>query len=223
MHAKLGVAHVDCADPETASRDGTDLTFDPPIGDIAAAGPVAGGLPDCRHMGRVPQLNAGEWCEFGTRSDFHVRANGPIAVTQTITSALTAGGSMLTGPLPNSGDPAMSAIPPVAQYRSQYSFLMADTYELSYAVLIHQAGGIMQIDGVGVNAGEMGNPNRGMYLLEGPTQVGESGWFRSVVRMPSGPHQVVDMLNESFGLMVHAYDDNVSYAYPGGMNMTKAP
>lgn len=129
---------------------------------------------------------------------------------------------MLTGPLPNSGDPAMTAIPPVAQFRSSYDFLMADTYALSYAVLIHQAGAIMQIDGVGVNAGEMGNPNRGMYLLEGPTQIGGSSWYRSVVRMPSGPHQVVDMLNESFGLMVHAYDDNVSYAYPGGMNMTKA-
>ena len=45
----------------------------------------------------------------------------------------------------------------------------------------------MQIDGVGVNAGEMGNPNRGMYLLEGPTQIGGSSWYRSVVRMPSDP------------------------------------
>ena len=205
-----------------ASRDGTVLNFDPPLSDLATDGPVAGGLPDCRHMGRVPELDAGGWCEFGTRTDFHLRASAPIAVTQTITSALTAGGSMLTGPLPNSGDPAMTAIPPVAQFRSSYDFLMADTYALSYAVLIHQAGAIMQIDGVGVNAGEMGNPNRGMYLLEGPTQIGGSSWYRSVVRMPSGPHQVVDMLNESFGLMVHAYDDNVSYAYPGGMNMTKA-
>ena len=204
-----------------AQRDGTQLNFDPPLQDIANAGPVAQSLPDCRHMGRVPELNAGEWCEFGTRSDFHLRGNGPIAVTQTVTSALTAGGSMFA-PLPNSGDPAMTAIPPVAQYRSQYSFLMADTYELSYAVLIHQAGAIMQIDGIGVNQGEMGNPNRGMYLLEGPTQIGESNWYRSVVRMPSGPHQVVDMLDDNFGLMVHAYDDNVSYAYPGGMNMIKA-
>jgi hypothetical protein len=203
--------------------DATDLTFDPPLADIANDGPVADGLPDCRHMGRVPQLNAGEWCEFGSRSSFHLRGSGPIALTQTITSALTAGGSMLTGALPNSGDPAMSAIPPVAQYRNQYSFLLADTYELSYAVLLHRAGAIMQIDGVGVNAGEMGNADRGMYLLEGPTQIGSSAWFRTVVRLPAGPHEVLDMLNEEFGLMVHAYDDNVSYAYPGGMNMTKAP
>ena len=74
-----------------ASRDGTVLNFDPPLSDLATDGPVAGGLPDCRHMGRVPVLDAGGWCEFGTRTDFHLRASAPIAVTQTITSALTAG------------------------------------------------------------------------------------------------------------------------------------
>ena len=68
----------------------------------------------------------------------------------------------------------------------------------------------MQIDGVGVNAGETGS-EPGMYLLEGPTQIGGSVVPRSADTF--GPHQVVDMLNESFGLMVHAYDDNVSYAY----------
>ena len=57
-----------------ASRDGTVLNFDPPLSDLATDGPVAGGLPDCRHMGRVPELDAGGWCEFGTRTDFHLRA-----------------------------------------------------------------------------------------------------------------------------------------------------
>ena len=69
----------------------------------------------------------------------------------------------------------MTAIPPVASSAPAMT-LMADTHALSYAVLIHQAGAIiMQIDGVGVNAGEMGNPNRGMYLLEAAvTQIGGS-------------------------------------------------
>jgi hypothetical protein len=174
-------------------------------------------------MGRLPVLNAGEWCEFGTRSNFHVVGSSAIAVTQYITSALTAGGSQLGGALPDSGDPAMSALPPVAQYRSAYNFLMADTYALSYAVLVHRPGAVMQIDGIGVSRAEMGNPQRGMYLLEGPDAIGNSGWSRTVVRLPSGPHQAVDMQDATFGLMVHAYDDNVSYAYPGGMNMTKAP
>jgi hypothetical protein len=205
-----------------AKEANTALNFDPPLSQIATTGTIESGLPDCRHMGQVPTLDAGEWCEFGTRSDFHLRGSEPIALTQFITSALTAGSSGFGLPLANSADPAMSAVPPVAQFRTSYNFLMADTYELSYAVLIHGIDSILQIDGVGVNRGEMGDPGRNLYLLEGPDQIGESAWHRTVVRVPAGAHQARDMTRNAFGLMVHAYDDNVSYAYPGGMNMTKA-
>ena len=46
-------------------------------------------------------------------------------------------------------------------------------------------------------------------------------WQVTIVKVSAGPHQIVSLTGDTFGLMVYAYDDYVSYAYPGGMNLEK--
>jgi len=204
-----------------ASADDTTLTFDPPLSAIATHGPVESSLPDCRHMGRVPVLHRGEWCEFGTRTDFHLTGDKPIAMTQFISSSATTGSSALQPPPGASADPSMSIVPPAAQYRTEYQFLMPDTYEKQYVVFIHRGGSLLEVDGVSVSAAEMGNASRTPYLVEEERRIGDSDWYRTVVRLGPGGHFVTDLLQEPFGINVHAYNEFVSYAYPGGMNLTK--
>jgi hypothetical protein len=204
-----------------ASEDDTTLTFDPPLRDIATFGPVESSLPDCRHMGRTPVLHRGEWCEFGTRTDFHLTGDHPIALTQFISGAATTGGSDLSPPPGASADPSMSIVPPAEQYRTEYQFLMPDTYEKQYVVFVHPGGSLLEVDGVSVSAAEMGNAARTPYLVEQERQIGASRWYRTVVRLGPGGHFVSDLLQEPFGINVHAYNEFVSYAYPGGMNLTK--
>jgi hypothetical protein len=58
-------------------------------------------------------------------------------------------------------------------------------------------------------------------VIEPYTQIGTSEWGYTIVRMDDGPHLIESGNGLPFGIMVYAYDDYVSYAYPGGLDLTK--
>jgi hypothetical protein len=58
-------------------------------------------------------------------------------------------------------------------------------------------------------------------VIEPHTQIGTSEWGFTILRMNDGPHLIESRSGLPVGIMVYAYDDYVSYAYPGGLDLTK--
>ncbi|MEE2836068.1 MAG: IgGFc-binding protein [Myxococcota bacterium] len=205
----------------TAAEQGARLRFDPPIGQLASHGAVANGLPDCRSMiqGDNVELRANGWCEFGTRQNFVVRSDSPMQMVQFITSQDTTG---LRGEGRHAGDPAMSAVPPSEQYRNQYTFLTPDTYHANYLSVIHPVGALLELDGVSMTPGAMGTRGRTPYIEVDSEPVGrENRWALTIIKVGEGAHSIQSLTGDRFGIMAYAYDDYVSYAFPGGLDLAK--
>ena len=203
------------------AEQGARLTFDPPLGEIASHGTVADGLPDCRAMmqGDTVELRPNGWCEFGTRQNFIVRSDRPIQMVQFMTSQDTTG---LSGLRSYAGDPAMSAVPPSEQYRSQYTFLTPDTYYANYLSVIHPVGALLELDGIAVGPGAMGTAGRTPYIEVDSEPIGsQNRWALTIIKVGAGAHSIESMTLERFGIMAYAYDDYVSYAFPGGLDLAK--
>ena len=106
----------------------------------------------------------------------------------------------------NLGDPALAVSVPVDQYRSDYAFLVPDTYRYDFATLLFPAG-VLDPD----------------VILDDKVQklsfgkVGTTGMTYARLRISDGPHKI--KASHRFGIEVHGYDCNVSYAYSGGNNL----
>ena len=99
-------------------------------------------------------------------------------------------------------------------------YLTPETYAVQYVTIIHSGGAILELDGVGVNAAEMGDRGRTPISRKMP-RIGNSPWYRSTVLLGAGQHNILDLTGQPFGILVYAYSNDVSYAYPGGMDLTK--
>ncbi len=106
----------------------------------------------------------------------------------------------------NLGDPALAVGVPTDQYRSDYAFLVPDTYRYDFATLLFPAG-VLDPD----------------VILDGKVQkltfgkVGSTGMTYARLRISDGAHKI--KASHRFGIEVHGYDCNVSYAYSGGNNL----
>jgi len=175
--------------------------------------PFARALTDCRdHAGASPnevELPAGAHCMLATASPFGLEASAPIMVMGYIAGqvAATANISSIA-----TGDPAMFLLPPVEQYRDRYLFLTPATYAFDFATAIvpFNAAETLTLDGYPV---DLRDPT--ITVLEVP------GSQHLIVHIPvtDGAHTIE--ASTSFGLVVYAYDAFVSYAYPGGLNLSK--
>jgi hypothetical protein len=208
-----------------AARSGTTFTTEPALSEVATQGAIARGLPSCRDRSNngTVTLGEGDWCEFGTRRDFVLNASQPVQMTQFISGqATTEGGFPPRGP-DHAGDPAMTAVPPTEQFRDAYTFLTPATYALQYVNIIHPVGAIIELDGEMVSSAGMGNANRLPYVERGfeDIPIGSGAWRLTILKISPGAHDIQSLSGDRFGIMVYAYDDYVSYAYPGGMDLTK--
>ncbi len=144
-------------------------------------------------------LQSGAMHQIMTDSDFVVQASNPVMigqfqVSQDASSAET-------------GDPSFSLVPPIAQHRSEYIFLVPTGYSESWVLISIPTGGGLTLDGQGLSAG----CERAMGGMVGTLPY-------EVVRcpVPPGPHTVASPQN--FGLVVEGWGPGpVSYAYTGGM------
>ena len=153
-------------------------------------------------------LTAGQTCEFGTRQPVAITASRPILVTGTI-SGQHATAPPGTAPFgQRAGDPAFFMVPPQNQLRNDYTFLTPDTYFQDYVTVIATEGNPIQLDGVELN------------MADAQPVLGSQFRFKHV-EIGDGPHFIEGA--QPFGILVYAYDDFVSYAYTGGLNLTKAP
>lgn len=192
-----------------ASQDDTTVT-------ISGPPPLAG----------QKKLDAGQLLEVETGESFLIEADKPIAVAhyllgQSVVSKEELDRSVYSEPFETTegcvttssgaavGDPAMSMLVPLEQYRQSYVFLTPDTHRYDF-VTITLAGSdedpLVRLDGQPL-------PWTSFSTVTGT----EIRYLR--LRLADGPHRMEARV--PFGIEVHGYDCNVSYAYAGGLDLRK--
>lgn len=184
------------------------ITFNPPLESLTLARPSNDVTRSCRRMledGAV-HLEAGEVCEFGTLEPVAVESTGALIVGGIIS------GHESTGMLnygSHAGDPSFFMVPPVEQFRSDYSFVSPPTYARNYVSVAVPTGGAIALDGVALAA----EARLGLRQVD----MGGRTWDVFNVALEAGYHTMKS--SERFGIVVYAFDDYVSYAFPGGLDL----
>jgi hypothetical protein len=166
--------------------DGTQLTFSPAL----SGGPAT--------------LNAGQVVEVDNVSiDFLVQGNHEFIVStiQKSGSIVDAqGGSMAKG------DPSLSSMTAVEQFRLKYVFLAPDDYDVNYADVVAPMGASLTIDGSPVSVSG--------------TAVGSTGLqvFRIKLGAGMGGAHTLES-DKPCGLQIEGYGAYTSYQYPAGLNL----
>ena len=164
-------------------------------------------------------LHRGEMREFVTTSDFVLSASGPVQLAQFMVGSAypgALGGCDLVSADPITsgcaiprtcefesgiGDPAFLLNVPTAQFRNEYIVLTPERYEEDYLTLVSPAGTTITLDG--------------RAITDPPTRLG--AWEIRRISAADGPHRLAG--DNEFGLYAYGYDCDVSYAYPGGLNL----
>lgn len=171
----------------TGSFDGTPLSYSP----VAPAGAPA-------------TINAGQTVRFQTTQAFTVTSGDPdkpFAITQFLLS-----NQVISG-FGQPGDPAMISLPAVAQFQTDYIFLVPEGYATNYVTVVRVAGADVTRDGVSVAAANW----RALGVLDGVSYEFVS------LEVPPGSHRIESP--EPCGIISIGYDTDVSYGYPGGSGL----
>lgn len=186
-----------------ALNDNTNLTWSP--------GPPAGA---------PTALGAGRWAEFDVRVPVFVSATGPISVISYMKGATNQsavcdscnnGNPGCNATVYRStcwGDPGMALGVPVQQFRRDYVFLTPGTYRENFVNILAPTGARIRLNG--------------NIVLPGEFRAVTPEW--SVARVALGTNfrqhaLLVDDADKSAGIIVYGWDQDVSYAYPGGLDL----
>ncbi|MFW5966297.1 MAG: IgGFc-binding protein [Persicimonas sp.] len=175
--------------------------------------PADEGVPHCKdfaldNLDGSFELDRGETCEFGTREMFVAEGSDPFLL-----GAFLSGQNSVTEDAEwdtHAGDPAYYLVPPEEQYRPEYSFLVPSTYHQSYVTVTAPPGVSIELDGESVDLTDHD------YVHDE-----DNGWVTAHVPVDAGPHYIASENQIRFGIVVYGYDDYVSYAYTGGLNLKK--
>ncbi len=166
--------------------DGTNLTY---TGDTPPGAPST--------------LNAGQVVDLGqVNGDFEVSGDQAFAV-----ASLELGAQIVdpNATLEAKGDPAMSLITAVEQYRDKYVFLAPTDYDVNYVDVIHPAGASITLDGAPINGIQAPAGNEHMIT-------------RVVLSNTAGGAHVLQA-DVPVGIQVTGYGAYTSFYYPGGLNL----
>ncbi len=190
--------------------DNTTLTYSPT---------QPAGCPSTINAGQVVECTGTPNCATGVDNNgmggkvavtcvtesFEVTGNHEFAV-----SSFMLGGSAVD-PSNNleddDGDPSMSPMVAVEQFRTRYIFLAPTDYDQSYADVVVPAGGSITLDGAPVT--------------DAPTTLNGS-WSILRVKLGAGQDGAHLMTGTSpFGVQVIGYGAYTSYQYPAGLDLTE--
>ena len=188
-----------------ASQGGTTITTVPAI-------PGANGQT----------IGAGEFIEFESTTSFQLGATAPVSVGQYMVGSsypgpsagcdrnvgstggcIIPGHASCQGGLSAIGDPAFMIAVPNQQFRDDYIVLTPGEYQQDFLNIVAPSDALIQVDGVSLTA-----PS---------TTAGSWAIYQHAVA--DGSHVVTG--STAFGLYAYGYDCDVSYAYPGGLNLTR--
>jgi hypothetical protein len=189
-----------------ASENGTKLTFKPATPEKIS---VPSGWRSFTVNDVKTELNAGEYSEFYFKGTLEVEADKQIMVAQYLT-----GSEMLSATCQGQtehdncvGDPAMMLIPPAEQFRKDYLFLTPGSYVSNYATIIMTTGESPVLDGSAVTD---------IHAIEG------TNFSYAIVDLGSAfKNHTLSCSENPCGLFVYGWEQDVSYAYPGGLNFEK--
>ena len=153
-------------------------------------------------------LNKGEFVELESAESFFIVASGPVSVGHYLKSSNYPGfvpdpecqqGEGDTG----IGDPAFALSVGTVQFREDYIVLTPENYRQHYLNLMYQSGTDILIDG---------------EVVETPdAPLGLTTWNMHTVEVIPGVHRIQG--TKPVGVTAYGYDCDVSYAYPGGLNL----
>jgi hypothetical protein len=99
----------------------------------------------------------------------------------------------------------MVLTPPTEQFRDAYVFLAPEDYQIDFANIVAPAGTAVRLDD---------------EVVRNWTDVAEMAgvtWMVATVELADGRHTLT--ADAPIGLTVYGYDRDVSYGYPGGVNL----
>ena len=184
------------------------LHLSAPMSELNAGGPGALGVPDCRRFleadGQTIALGTSTFCEFATKRAVSLSADQGVMVMGILSGQVAVSEDSSFGT--HLGDPAIFLLPPARQARRDYAFLTPDTYFSDFATLTFTEGAQITLDGQ-------------MLDLSNSLEIAGASQRYIHVELTDGPHQIQG--SSPFGILVVAYDDFVSYAFTGGLNLSK--
>jgi len=168
--------------------DGTTLTYTPKV------------------TGAPATLDAGDVVELVTvNSDFIVEGDNSFSVS-TIQKSASVVDPGMTGM--EKGDPSLSAMVAIEQYRNKYVFLAPTDYDANFADVVAPTGASLTLDGAKVTTAGKAISTSGMSTFRISLRAG----------LNDGAHTLVS--DQPFGLQIIGYGSYTSYQYPGGLNLS---
>lgn len=197
--------------PASACPNGTLLTLTPPpaAGDVLSPNRcLTGSL-----AANTCRLAGGAFVEFRARTSFIITADQPIQAAQIFASQSATSGTGQTAPI--QGDPSLILLPPVEQWRSQYTVLTAPGTRDNYLGLVIDSSRVLEV-----------RVNGTAVPMTSFTAVGATPFRVANVPVPVGTHAILvipqpgQMTLPGAGVTVYGFDEYVSYGYTGGLDLT---
>ncbi len=168
------------------------------------------------------RLDRGEVRDLVLLEDAALSADQPVSVIQMLASQDT----IAVPPEHPGGDPAMTVVPPVDQFREEYVFLTPSTYAFDAVTLIVPDGATATLDETPIE--EQCDASGPLSLADLAYTVHRCRLSRPVLRpdltidpgeQRDGVHRVI--ADRPVGVLVSGFDRFVSYAYAAGMNVER--
>lgn len=170
-------------------------------------------------------LGEGQFCELSSREDFQITADQPVLVGVVLSGQ---GSTNLGYDGVHAGDPSLTLLVPVNQFRQDYSFLTPDTYFVDYVTVIFKSTTRIELDGVPIDNPSVANQSIGSNTMaEAASPIPGTEYQRMTISLSVGAHRMralrpgSDAPGDRFGIFNYGYDDYVSYAYPGGLDLVQ--
>lgn len=178
--------------------------------------------------------NEGKNVTIVAYQDFTLTADHAVLVLDVQVSQEAAG---VARGLPG-GDPSLTIIPPIEQWRNDYVLLTPDKYAFDFLVVAAPFGAAVYIDGLlvdekvcevapgdglGVEARGATNPPFSIYRCQLSFPVADTNATSTNTILPGRQNDGVHRVQSDYpvGVLVYGFDAFVSYAYAGGTQLTE--
>ena len=145
--------------------------------------------------GGTVTLAAGEVFTISSPDPVLFESSAPVLVGMFLGGAGEGGGA---------GDPSFTILPPTEQFRRDYPVLTPGEFAQDHLTVIRRAVSVITLDG---------DP------ISGPVYAGPDGWEILHLPVEDGPHFLES--TSGFAVIATGYDEEVSYAYAGGLGLDK--